>query len=48
MSFMVFDELLGGVHGVDMVGGHTWTWPSVAALAQEQVKNWAREVERKF
>ena len=48
MSFMVFDELLGGVHGVDVVGGQTWTWPSMATLAQEQVKNWAREVERKF
>ena len=43
MSLMVLNELLGGVHGVDVVGGKTRTRPSVAALAQEQVKHWARE-----
>ena len=35
MSLMVFNELLGGVHGVDVVGSKAGTRPSVAALAQE-------------
>ena len=35
MSIVVFNELLGGVHGVDVVRGKAGTRPSVAALAQE-------------
>ena len=43
MSLVVVNELLGGVHGVDVVGGKAGTRPAVAALAQEEVKHWARE-----
>ena len=40
MGLMVVNELLGGVHRVDVVGGKTGTRPSMAALAQEQIKYW--------
>ena len=43
MSLVVVNELLGGVHGVDVVGGKAGSRPAVAALAQEEVKHWARE-----